>query len=159
MLAMGETRVYVYDFVTREKIGEWKLDKFKMTSITISQDSKYALVSMNPSKIHLIEIESGNTVQVYEGHKQENVIIRSAFGGATGAFVISGSEGEFLVTHCRKLATNEITDSKIFVWRTRSGQMIEIFPGHGHGCVNAVAWHPTNPAYFASAGDDGRVKM
>jgi WD40 repeat protein len=110
LLAMGETRIYVYDFITREKLNEWHLSSFKMTSISISKDSKYALVSMNPSKIHLIEIESGNTEQVYQSHKQENVIIRSAFGGATGSFVISGSEGKpnllFLIPELNRQLTN-----------------------------------------------------
>src|SRR4051794_18538645 len=45
LLAMGETRIYVYDFITREKLNEWHLSSFKMTSISISKDSKYALVS------------------------------------------------------------------------------------------------------------------
>jgi hypothetical protein len=53
------------------------------------------LVSMNENKIRLMDIESGEVVESYEGHVQSKFIIRSAFGGAGEGFVVSGSEGMF----------------------------------------------------------------
>jgi hypothetical protein len=51
------------------------------------------LVSMSPNKIHLMEIDTGETVQNFEGHQQSQFIIRSNFGGANENFVVSGSDG------------------------------------------------------------------
>jgi WD40 repeat protein len=51
-----------------------------------------------------------------------------------------------------------LIDSHIYIWRT-TGHFIESLEAHAPGCVNAVAWHPTDPCMFASAGDDKRVKM
>jgi WD40 repeat protein len=49
-------------------------------------------------------------------------------------------------------------DSRIYIWR-KNGLLIETLEGHPNGCVNAVAWHPTDPRVFASAGDDGKVRI
>lgn len=37
--------------------------------------------------------------------------------------------------------------------------LVAALDAHHPGTVNAVAWHPTNPGIFASAGDDRRVRM
>lgn len=50
-----------------------------------------------------------------------------------------------------------MADSRIHIWRA-SGQHIENLEAHV-GCVNSVAWHPTDPTVFASAGDDHRVRI
>ena len=54
-------------------------------------------------------------------------------------------------------------DSRIYIWRKQSGiqvaPVIATLEAHQPGTVNCVAWHPTNPAIFASAGDDKRVRM
>jgi WD40 repeat protein len=48
-------------------------------------------------------------------------------------------------------------DSRIYIWRS-NGLLVEALDAHV-GCVNAVAWHPTDPRIFASAGDDAKVKI
>jgi WD40 repeat protein len=48
-------------------------------------------------------------------------------------------------------------DSRIHIWRS-NGLHIEALDAHV-GCVNSVAWHPKDPAVFASAGDDQRVRI
>jgi len=141
LVALLEQRIIVYDFISRDKIGEWTVDDSKMTSVTISNDSRHMLISMNPNKISLMVIDTGELIQTFEGHKQMKYMIRSSFGGASESFVVSGSE-----------------DSRIYVWRT-NGQLTETLYGHRQGCVNAIAWHPKNPAIFASAGDDARVRI
>lgn len=59
------------------------------------------------------------------------------------------------------LATDRLTDSKVYVWHRHSGELLEILRGHGRGAVNAVAWRPDvqgdDQAVFASCGDDGKV--
>lgn len=98
LVALLDSCILVFDFITREQVGEFAFDKvIKMTSIKISADSQHMLVSMNENKIRLMVIDTGEVVQTFDGHKQVKFMIRSAFGGANESFVISGSEGELLV--------------------------------------------------------------
>lgn len=140
LVVVAENSIIVFDFTTYEKLCEWQVEDVKLTSVTISQDSRHMLVSMDLDKIRLMEIESGEVIQRFSGHAQRQFIIRSAFGGADENFVVSGSE-----------------DSRIYIWRS-NGLLIEALDAHP-GCVNSVAWHPTDPSTFASAGDDSRVKI
>lgn len=50
-------------------------------------------------------------------------------------------------------------DSRISIWHRHSGTLLEKFPGHREGCVNAVAWNKARPYMFASAGDDAKVRV
>ncbi|KAK1910745.1 hypothetical protein P3342_008625 [Pyrenophora teres f. teres] len=140
LVVITETSIVVFDFVSYEKIHEFQLEDVKLTSVSISQDSRHMLVSMSPDQIKLMEIDTGDVIQRFEGHIQKQFIIRSAFGGADENFVVSGSE-----------------DSRIYIWRS-NGLLIEALDAHP-GCVNSVAWHPKDPTTFASAGDDMRVKI
>lgn len=51
------------------------------------------------------------------------------------------------------------TDSKISIWHRHTGTLLEKFPAHRSGCVNAVAWNVAKPYMFASAGDDHCVRV
>jgi WD40 repeat protein len=93
LVLVTETSVVVFDFTSYEKICEWRSDESKLTSVNISQDSRHMLISMNPDKIKLMDIDTGDVIRSFEGHSQKHFIIRSAFGGAGENFVISGSEG------------------------------------------------------------------
>jgi WD40 repeat protein len=142
LVALLEKRILVYDFNTYEKLCEWQPEgNVKLTSVSISEDGRYVLVSMNEHRIELRDIETGEITERYSGHTQRQYIIRSGFGGAGEGFVVSGSE-----------------DSRIYIWRT-NGQLVEALDAHPDGCVNAVAWNPTDPKVFASAGDDKKVRI
>lgn len=141
LVILLESTIIVYDYVAREKLNEWTFDDVQMTSVSISADSRTVLVSMNKNKIHMMDIETGELLQSFEGAKQMKNMIRSAFGGANQNFVISGGE-----------------DSRIRIWRT-TGPLLETIEAHRGGCVNAVAWHPKDPNIFASGGDDSKVRM
>lgn len=99
LVAILESRILVYDFATYEKLCEWHLDDLKLTSVTISQDSRHMLISMNKDQIKLMEIDTGELVQRFEGQVQQQYIIRSCFGGADENFVVSGSEGKSIGWH------------------------------------------------------------
>jgi WD40 repeat protein len=157
LVVVSECSIVVFDFASYEKICEWRSEEVKLTSVTISQDSRHMLISMNPDKIKLMEIDTGDLVQSFEGHQQQHFIIRSTFGGADENFIVSGSEGKLCSHPWTCLKANPYTDSKIHIWRS-NGHHIEALDAHV-GCVNSVAWHPKNPAVFASAGDDHRVRI
>lgn len=93
MVVVSESSISVFDFTTYEKLYEWPVDDMKLTSVTISQDSRHMLVSMNHNRIELMEIDSGEIIKTFDGHRQKQFIIRSAFGGADQNFIVSGSEG------------------------------------------------------------------
>jgi WD40 repeat protein len=158
LVVVSESFITVFDFTSYEKICEWQLDDMKLTSVAISQDSRHMLVSMNQDKIKLMEIDTGDVIQRFEGHQQKHYIIRSAFGGADENFVVSGSEGEPWSSPNPVSHTNEaISDSRVYIWRS-NGLLIEALDAHS-GCVNSIAWHPTDPRIFASAGDDWKVRI
>ena len=87
-----DQQISVYDFWTRQE--EYSiLMKQKMTSVSISRDSKYMLINMANDEVHLIEIETAEICRRFLGQKQEGFVIRSCFGGADENLIISGSAG------------------------------------------------------------------
>lgn len=74
------------------------------------------------------------------GAKPSRYVLRSCVGGAASGFVAGGAE-----------------DCRLYIWSRRSGELLECLPGHS-GCINATAWHPTNPWLLASASDDGTIR-
>jgi WD40 repeat protein len=85
--------LHVYNFITREL--EYEMDlKVRLTSVNISQDSRYILVSKIDGEARMFDIETRESYKVFMGQKGGNFVIRSAFGGANESFIISGSEGE-----------------------------------------------------------------
>jgi WD40 repeat protein len=109
LVVLTEHSINIYDFRTYDQLKTWKVDEDKFTSISISQDSRHCLISLNTDKIHLIDIETSDVIQRFEGHEHKEYVIRSAFGGAYQNFVVSGSE-----------------DSKIYIWRS-NGYVVSIF--------------------------------
>jgi len=142
LIAMdNESHLHVYNFVTREL--EYEMDlKVQLSSISISQDSRYMLVNKTDGEARLFDIETRETVRIFLGQKGGKFVIRSAFGGANESFVISGSE-----------------DGNVYIWHKENGSLVEKLEGHKSGCCNAVSWNPKDPCMFASAGDDTKVRI
>ena len=68
-------------------------------------------------------------------------IVRSRFGGLDERFVLSGCES-----------------GQVRLYLRETGRLLRVLHGHV-GTVNAVAWHPTRPDTFATAADDGTVRI
>lgn len=87
-----EHHVHVYNFVTRAL--EYEMDlKVKLSSVSISQDSKYMLVSKTDGEARIFDLETRESIKKFVGQKGGGSVIRSDFGGANESFVTSGSEG------------------------------------------------------------------
>ena len=97
LVALLDSCILVYDYITRDLIGEYPFEKTKMTSVRISEDNRHMLVSMNENKLRLMVMDTGEVLTTFDGHKQANYMIRSIFGGADESFVVSGSEGKGLI--------------------------------------------------------------
>jgi WD repeat-containing protein 26 len=90
--------IRVHNFQTRDL--EYELDlNVRLTSVSISQDSRHLLVNHINGVAQLIDLARRETVQSYSGHTGGEYVIRADFGGANESFVISGSEG---MCHCRR---------------------------------------------------------
>ncbi len=90
-----EHHLHIYNFVTRELEYEMDLG-VKLSSVSISQDSRTILVSKTSGEAQLFDIETRKPIKLFTGQKCGQFVIRSAFGGANESFVISGSEGVFI---------------------------------------------------------------
>ncbi|EPS40252.1 hypothetical protein H072_5931 [Dactylellina haptotyla CBS 200.50] len=139
-----EQKIHIYDLASPKKEEFCTLlMKAPLTSISVTKDSRYAIVNMGigSEQIQMVDLELHEEVRTFKGHKQGKFVIKSCFGGADENFVVSGSE-----------------DCMIYVWHKENGLLMESLSGH-EGTVNCVAWNPTNPQMFASAGDDKVVRI
>ncbi|KAK8034964.1 WD40 repeat-like protein [Apiospora rasikravindrae] len=141
LVAMDDrNHIHVYNFMTR--LWEYEIELHcRLTSISISKDSRHLLVNLQKDQAQLFDLVSREPVQYYSGHTGGEYMIRSALGGAAESFVLSGSE-----------------DGSINIWHKASAQIVEKLSGHHPRC-NSVSWSPTDPCLFASCGDDGKVKI
>jgi len=138
---LKENRLVIYDYATRRQEASIRLEG-ELTSVKISQDSRYALVNQAPDEIQLWDLEAARMTRKFTGQRQGRHVIRSCFGGVDGNFIVSGSE-----------------DGKVYVWHRDTGALLEILSGHGDGSVNDVAWNPCNERMFASCSDDKTVRI
>lgn len=136
----NDNAIHFFDLETREKITEIQMNQV-LTSVTVSRDSKYALINVKPEEVHLWDLHNYRIVTKYVGQLQKEFVIRSCFGGIEEQFVLSGSQ-----------------DNYVYVWNRHTAELIETIPGH-QGTVNCVRWCPSNSRMFASAGDDGHIRI
>lgn len=136
-----DNRVMLYDLPSKAKMAEWHLPD-RLTSINFSLDGAELLLSTSHGRLLSLSAATGDEVMRFEGAAQRDFVIRSTFGGAGENFVVSGSE-----------------DQKVYIWRRQTGRLVAALDACERGMVNAVAWSPTDPALWASAGDDRQVRM
>lgn len=134
-------RIHIFNIPEKRQIAMIPLSP-ELTCVSISDDSKYALINQSPNQLLLYSLDDHKLIRRYVGQKQGRFIIRSCFGGLDRNFILSGSE-----------------DGKIYVWHMETGALIEVLSGHGEGTVNAVAWNSNHPPLFASASDDHTVRI
>ncbi|KAJ7157017.1 WD40 repeat-like protein [Mycena crocata] len=136
-----EHRLLVFDIASRRNESSI-LFEGELTSVSVSQNSQYALISRSPDDIQLWDLNLGRLARKYTGQRQSKDIIRSCFGGFESNFVVSGSE-----------------DGNVYVWHRDTGVLLEVLEGHGEGSVNCVAWNPRNERMFASCSDDHTIRI
>ncbi|GAA5986718.1 hypothetical protein JCM11641_007751 [Rhodosporidiobolus odoratus] len=119
----------------------------EVTSVAISSDSRYAIVSHGSKEILYINLDDGTILRKFEGHDQGQYVLRACFGGAGENLVLSGTG-----------------DGRIYVYHRDTGKLVHTLTGHGRTTVNAVAWNPHPPAsargaMWASCSDDRTVRI
>ncbi|KAM0755447.1 hypothetical protein T439DRAFT_375809 [Meredithblackwellia eburnea MCA 4105] len=137
----NEKKIIVVDLAT--KTVEYEINQpGELTSVAISSDSRFAIVSHAPNEILYIDLRDGTIIRRFLGHDQGQFVLQSCFGGALQNYVLSGSE-----------------DGKVYLWHRDTGSLINVLEGHGGGTVNSVAWNNSHPGMFASASDDMTVRV
>ncbi|XP_027363385.1 WD repeat-containing protein WDS homolog isoform X2 [Abrus precatorius] len=117
-------------------------EEHPITSISVSRDSKFFIVSLNSQEIHMWDVAGKWDKPLrYTGHKQCKYVIRSCFGGLDSTFIASGSE-----------------NSQVYIWNSRNSRPIEVLSGHSL-TVNSVSWNPKRPQMLASASDDYTIRI
>ncbi|KAG2719394.1 hypothetical protein I3760_03G264200 [Carya illinoinensis] len=117
-------------------------EKHPITSLSISGDGKFFIVNLNSQEIHMWDVAGKWDMPLkYMGHKQDQYVIRSCFGGLNSAFIASGSE-----------------NSQVYIWNRRNPKPIEILSGHSR-TVNCVSWNPKRHQMLASASDDNTIRI
>ncbi|BGP45859.1 hypothetical protein JCM10450v2_001694 [Rhodotorula kratochvilovae] len=118
----------------------------ELTSVAISSDSRYAIVSHAPKEILYVDLEDGTVVRRFEGHDNGKFVIRACFGGAGENHILSGS-----------------ADGRVYVYHRDTGRLLHVLGGHERTTVNAVAWNARAPAggqaMWASCSDDRTVRV
>ena len=151
-----ESKLFVWDLATRELIGQHKFQHI-LTCLNVSKDSKRVLISCSPkvdannaasqaaddltTEVQELTLPDLRFLRRLKGQRQEQFVIRSCYGGHNEQFVLSGSE-----------------DSDVYIWHRRTEQLIERISGHGKS-VGSVVWNPGHDAQWASASDDGTVRI
>ncbi|KAG5654117.1 hypothetical protein H0H81_007169 [Sphagnurus paluster] len=160
----SENRMIIYDLATKQVESTIRLDG-ELTSVKVSQDSRFALINHAPDEIHLWDLDAARLSRKFTGQKQGRHVIRSCFGGHDGNFVVSGSEGAsyFCSMHLYLDAASDMItdmiDGNVYVWHRDTGTLVEVLSGHGEGSVNSVAWNPQNYQMFASCSDDHTIRI
>lgn len=142
-----EKKIRVFNMNNFHEIGDFvhnKEERFdqtvSMTSLSLSSDGRYLLISTHANEIYLWDLEKKERIKKLKGHSQSRYVLRACFGGANERFVISGSE-----------------DNHVYLWH-RGGTLLDTLEGHT-AIINCVAWHPTNIKMFASSSDDGTINI
>ncbi|XP_050208186.1 WD repeat-containing protein WDS homolog [Mercurialis annua] len=117
-------------------------EEHPVTSLSISNDSKFFIVNLNSQEIHMWDVAGKWEKPLrYTGHKQHKYVIRSCFGGLNSSFIASGSE-----------------NSQVYIWNRGNPKPIEVLSGHLM-TVNSVSWNPKRHQILASASDDQTIRI
>ncbi|KAK9865403.1 hypothetical protein WJX84_007229 [Apatococcus fuscideae] len=147
----SERKVRVFDMEEEEEKAAWSIvEGDSISSLALTQDSRFLLVNLIKQQIHLWPLAAtphgrapNEPLQVYEGlqERRGRFVVRPCFGGYNEAFVLSGSE-----------------ECKVYVWHRSTGELLASLEGHS-GTVNAVSWNPVDHQMFASASDDRSIHI
>lgn len=137
-----------YNVAAKRRIAMFKIDK--MLSVTVSKDSRYALVNMESQEIHLWDLVSLRIVKKYNAQTEQlcnsmgqpvSFVLRSCFGGPEENLVLCGDQ-----------------NGNINIWNRETTNLIEVFSGH-KGSVNCVRFNPQISNMFVSCGDDETIRI
>ena len=105
IITISDKHIRIYNLET--KLEQIISEEKSVTSLSVSGDGKLALVNLLNQEIHLWDIEDNRLLFKYVGHRQKRYVIRSCFGGANQAFIVSGSEDSQVSLNLMPLQTED----------------------------------------------------
>jgi WD repeat-containing protein 26 len=116
-----------------------------ITSLFVSKCSQFLLCTLakedDVGYISMWDLNENKQIKNFKGHKQSKFVLRCCFGGKNNMFVASGSE-----------------DYRVFIWDQKNNILLAELVGH-EGIVNSISWNPIKTDIFASASDDGTIRI
>lgn len=88
--------IHIFDYRAKVKLNEIRLD-VKLTSINLSRGGHDILINTDKGGVLILD-EDGKIIMKFHEQTQGDFVIRSCFGGAMENVVVSGSEGELMIT-------------------------------------------------------------
>ncbi|KAL4401824.1 GID complex protein [Malassezia pachydermatis] len=144
-----QTQVFIYDVCERAEVGSIHV-KGNVNYVTISPDSRCALLSEAGGAIHLLDLHTRSLTQCFQGRHAAEDVLRPAFGGYGSQY--TESMGPLFVLSGSK-------DGRIIAWHRLTGKQLDLKCRHKFGSVNEVAWQNGDPTMMVSSGDDGTVRV
>lgn len=145
-------RIRSYDFETQDD-ATIITENSSITYFTIDRAEEHCLVTTRMEGLRLWCLKTQTLVRTFFGSVHNEYVISSTFGGVSGDFIASGSEGNFNLS-----IKYLFVDETIVIWNRKNEKPIHQISGHV-GTVNAVSWNPVYHGMLASGGDDGTVRI
>jgi len=90
-----DRKIHVWTLRDKQSVATIQMSS-EMTSVSVSKDSRFALINVCSQEVHLWDLDTMQLVKKYVGQQQGRFVIRSCFGGGNENFIVSGSEGKGL---------------------------------------------------------------
>ena len=126
----------IWDLISKKKV-EINVSGHKINSISFSPEGKYLIVANSSTVILMLDINTLETVRVFERHSSD---VKSVVYSPDGKFIASGS-----------------LDKVVKLWDTKNGVLINSFYGHLDWVI-CVAYSPDGK-YLASGSFDNTIKL
>ncbi|KAJ2659676.1 hypothetical protein IWW48_003402 [Coemansia sp. RSA 1200] len=139
LVADDKSSIHMYDLATLTFID--KLDEPSVImSLALSPDARFCVTELRSGVLHMWDLEARTRIREFAGHVQGKYVIRCAFAGLDGLFVVEGSE-----------------DGQLLVWNRNTGRLLTRLKGHTK-TINGCSWSDKLAA-LATASDDKTISI
>lgn len=137
LASYNDEDAYLFDINTHSKLS---LKSYSNITSNDNVSDEVDCKSIDCSGMETGSIHNGYEVK-FTGHRNNDTVKQISFFGSKSEYVISGSD-----------------DGNIFIWNSKSGEVVNMLHGDNVGAVNCLGEHPFLPL-FASSGLDSNAKV